>query len=150
MATRKTRRIQMLMFGAVLLVGSGLLVSAAFRDSIVFFFSPTELLAEARSPDRVLRVGGLVVVGSLVRGEGQISSFEITDGNGTVAVSYDRILPDLFGEGQGVVAAGYLRNGAFEATEVLAKHDENYIPKEVVDVLKEQGHWEGKEAGSGN
>jgi cytochrome c-type biogenesis protein CcmE len=143
MATRKTRRIQMLMFGAVLMVGSALLVSVAFRDSIVFFFSPTELLAEAHSPDRILRVGGLVVVGSLVRGEGEISSFEITDGNGTVAVSYDQTLPDLFGEGQGVVAEGYLRNGAFEATEVLAKHDENYIPKEVVDVLKEQGHWEG-------
>ena len=136
----------MLVFGAVLLGASAMLVSFAFRDSIVFFFSPTELLAEQRRPDQLLRVGGLVVTGSLVRGEGEAATFDITDGNGVVAVSYNGVLPDLFDEGQGVVAEGYLRNGAFEATEVLAKHDENYIPKEVADALKEQGLWEGSEA----
>ena len=146
MATRKTRRIQMMVFGAVLLGASALLVSFAFRDAIVFFFSPTELLAEQRRPDQLLRVGGLVVTGTLVRGESETATFDITDGNGIVAVSYTGVLPDLFAEGQGVVAEGYLRDGAFTATEVLAKHDENYIPKEVVDALKEQGHWEAEEA----
>jgi cytochrome c-type biogenesis protein CcmE len=142
MATRKTRRIQMLVFGAVLLGASAMLVSFAFRDAIVFFFSPTELLAEQRRPDQLLRVGGLVVTGSLVRGEGKAATFDITDGNGVVAVSYTGVLPDLFDEGQGVVAEGYMRNGVFEATEVLAKHDENYMPKEVADALKAQGLWE--------
>ncbi len=145
MATRKTRRIQMMVLGAVLLAASALLVSFAFRDAIVFFFSPTELLAEQRRPDQLLRVGGLVVTGSLVRGESETASFEITDGNGTVAVSYTGVLPDLFGEGQGVVAEGYMRNGVFQATEVLAKHDENYIPREVVEALKAQGYWEAEE-----
>ena len=145
MVTRKTRRIQMLVFGAVLLGASAMLVSFAFRDSIVFFFSPTELLAEQRRPDQLLRVGGLVVNGSLVRGEGEASTFEITDGNGVVAVSYTGVLPDLFNEGQGVVSEGYLRDGTFQATEVLAKHDENNIPTEVVEALKEQGLWEADE-----
>ena len=145
MATRKTRRIQMMVLGAVLLAASALLVSFAFRDAIVFFFSPTELLAEQRRPDQLLRVGGLVVTGSLVRGESETASFEITDGNGTVAVSYTGVLPDLFAEGQGVVTEGYLRDGIFTATEVLAKHDENYIPREVVEALKAQGHWEGED-----
>jgi cytochrome c-type biogenesis protein CcmE len=145
MATRKTRRIQMMVFGAVLLGASALLVSFAFRDAIVFFFSPTELLAEQRRPDQLLRVGGLVVTGSLVRGESETASFDVTDGNGTVPVTFKGVLPDLFAEGQGVVAEGYLRDGTFQATDVLAKHDENYIPKEVVDALKEQGHWEADE-----
>jgi cytochrome c-type biogenesis protein CcmE len=150
MATKKTRRIQMMVFGAVLLGASALLVSFAFRDAIVFFFSPTELLAEQRRPDQLLRVGGLVVTGTLVRGESETATFEITDGNGVVPVSYTGVLPDLFAEGQGVVAEGYLRDGTFAATEVLAKHDENYIPKEVVDALKEQGHWEAdKQDGGG-
>jgi cytochrome c-type biogenesis protein CcmE len=145
MVTRKTRRIQMMVFGAVLLGASALLISFAFRDASVFFFSPTELGAEQRRPDQLLRVGGLVVTGSLVRGESETASFEVTDGNGTVAVTFRGVLPDLFAEGQGVVAEGYLRDSVFQATDVLAKHDENYIPKEVVDALKEQGHWEADE-----
>lgn len=136
----------MLGLGAVLLAASALLVSFAFRDAIVFFFSPTELLAEQRRPDQLLRVGGLVVAGSLVRGESETARFEVTDGNGVLAVTYKGVLPDLFAEGQGVVAEGYLRGGTFEATEVLAKHDENYIPREVVDALKEQGHWQSDQA----
>ena len=147
MVTKKTRRIRMMVLGAVLLASSALLVSFAFRDAIVFFFSPTELLAEQRRPDQLLRVGGLVVTGTLVRGESATATatFDITDGNATVAVSYTGVLPDLFAEGQGVVTEGYLRDGAFVATEVLAQHDENYIPREVVQALKAQGHWEGEE-----
>ena len=145
MVTKKTRRIRMMMLGAVLLAASALLVSFAFRDAIVFFFSPTELLAEQRRPDQLLRVGGLVVTGSLVRGEGLTATFDITDGNGTVSVSYTGILPPIFGEGEGVVAKGYLRDGAFQATEVLAKHDAKYIPREVVEALKAQGQWKGEE-----
>lgn len=146
MTRRKTRRIQMLALGAVLLAGSALLVSLAFRDAIVFFFSPTELMAEQRRPDQLLRVGGLVEKGSLKRGEGKTARFVVTDGNSAVPVTYTGVLPDLFAEEQGVVAEGYLRNGTFEAVEVLAKHDENYVPKEVVEALKAQGHWEGGDA----
>ena len=99
----------------------------------------------APAPAPLRRGGGLWVAGSLVRGAGETSSFEITDGNGTVVVSYKGVLPDLFAEGQGVVTEGYLRDGTFIATEVLAKHDENYIPREVVAALKAQGHWEAEE-----
>ena len=150
MTSKKTRRIQMLAFGAVLLAGAALLVSVAFRDAIVFFFSPTELMAEQRRSDQLLRVGGLVLEGSLVRGESETARFSVTDGNSTIPVTYTGVLPDLFAEGQGVVAEGYLRDGTFEATEVLAKHDENYVPKEVVDALKEQDHWEGAGTGGGD
>ncbi|MEM1275654.1 MAG: cytochrome c maturation protein CcmE [Pseudomonadota bacterium] len=138
---KKRRRIQMLLLGAVLLIGSAGLVSVAFRDAIVFFFSPTELMAEERRPDQLLRVGGLVVEGSWQRGQSETNIFEVTDGNGVVEVAFTGVLPDLFREGQGIVAEGYLRNGRFEASEVLAKHDENYMPKEVADALKEQGHF---------
>ena len=147
MATsRKTRRIRMIAFGAVLLVASTALMSVAFRDTIVFFFSPTELMAEERRPDQRLRVGGLVAGGSVIRGTSETVSFDVTDGNRTVQVSYTGVLPDLFREGQGVVAEGYFRDGRFQAVEVLAKHDENYVPKEVADALKEQGHWQKEDA----
>ncbi len=138
---KKKRRIQMLALGAVLLIGSAVLVSFAFRDAIVFFLSPTELLAQERAPDQRLRVGGLVVDGSWQRGEGKTNVFEVTDGNGVVEIAFVGVLPDLFREGQGIVAEGYFRDGRFEAAEVLAKHDENYMPKEVADALKEQGHF---------
>ncbi|MEM7506475.1 MAG: cytochrome c maturation protein CcmE [Pseudomonadota bacterium] len=142
---KKKRRIQMLVLGAVLLTGSALLVSFAFRDAIVFFFSPTELLAAEHRPDQLLRVGGLVVEGSWQRGESETNIFEVTDGNGVVQVAFTGVLPDLFREGQGIVAEGYLRDGRFEASEVLAKHDENYMPKEVADALREQGHFRAEE-----
>ncbi|MEL6476750.1 MAG: cytochrome c maturation protein CcmE [Pseudomonadota bacterium] len=138
---KKKRRIQMLVLGAVLLAASAVLVSVAFRDAIVFFFSPTELMAEERRPDQLLRVGGLVVEGSWQRGSGETNVFEVTDGNGVVEIAFTGVLPDLFREGQGIVAEGYLKGGRFEASEVLAKHDENYMPKEVADALKEQGHF---------
>lgn len=136
---KKKRRMRMLLLGAGLLAGSAVLVSMAFRETIVFFFSPTELMAEERRPDRLLRVGGLVVDGSWRRGETDV--FEVTDGNGIIEVAYKGVLPDLFREGQGVVAEGYLRNGRFEASKVLAKHDENYRPREVADALREHGRF---------
>jgi cytochrome c-type biogenesis protein CcmE len=140
--TRKARRIQMLVFGGVLLAGAAGLVGFMAQDAIAFFKSPTELTAEAWRPDQLLRVGGLVVEGSR-RDEGPTHRFDVTDGAATVTVAFTGVLPDLFREGQGIVAQGYWRNGTFEATEVLAKHDENYMPKEVADALKAQGHWEG-------
>ncbi len=146
--TRKTRRIQMLIFGGLMLATATALVSFAFRDTIVFFFSPTELMAEAHRPDRLLRVGGLVEKGSVKRGEGRTVSFTVTDGKTAVEVHYTGVLPDLFAEGQGVVAEGYFRDGRFEATEVLAKHDEKYMPREVAEALKKQGHWQGERAGT--
>ena len=140
--TKKARRIQMLVFGGVLLAGAAGLVGFLAQDAIAFFKSPSELTAEAFGPDQLLRVGGLVVEGSRTD-QGPTHRFNVTDGNATVAVAYTGILPDLFREGQGVVAQGYWRNGTFEATEVLAKHDENYMPREVAAALKAQGHWEG-------
>lgn len=143
MATsRKTRRMRIIAFGGVLLAASAALVGFAFNDTIAFFKTPTDLLAERHSPDQRLRIGGLVAEGSVVRGASETATFDVTDGNGTVRVSYTGVLPDLFREGQGVVAEGYYRDGSFQAVEVLAKHDENYIPKEVADALKEQGHWQ--------
>ena len=140
--TRKARRIQMLALGGVLLVGAAGLFGFLAQDAIAFFKSPTELVAASHRPDQLLRVGGLVVEGSS-RTAGPTHRFDITDGNGTVTVAFTGVLPDLFREGQGIVAEGYWRGGTFEATEVLAKHDENYMPKEVADALRAQGHWEG-------
>ena len=141
MRTRKARRIQMLVFGGMLLAGAAGLVGFMAQDAIAFFKSPTELVSESWRADQLLRVGGLVVEGTTAD-EGSTHRFDVTDGASTVTVSYTGILPDLFREGQGVVAQGYWRGGVFEANEVLAKHDENYMPREVADALKEQGHWE--------
>ncbi|MEM1383255.1 MAG: cytochrome c maturation protein CcmE [Pseudomonadota bacterium] len=143
---KKARRVQMLLVGAVLMAGATGLMSYAFRDTIAFFKSPTELVEGTFREDQRLRLGGLVVEGSRAA-EGPTHLFELTDGNGVVAVAFTGVLPDLFREGQGIVAEGYWRGGRFEAVEVLAKHDENYMPKEVADALKEQGHWQ-EEPGS--
>ena len=148
--TRKARRIRMIAFGAVLLGAATLMMGYAFQNSIAFFFSPTELIAEEHRPDRLLRLGGLVADGSVVRGTSEEVRFDVTDGNATVTVRYTGVLPDLFREGQGVVTEGYYRGDGFEAVEVLAKHDENYVPKEVADALKKQGHWQGTGDGSGD
>jgi len=139
--TKKARRIRMLVFGGVLMVAAAVLVSVAFRDAIVFFFSPSELMAAEQRPDQRLRLGGLVAEGSLVRGQGETVRFDVTDGAETIPVEYTGVLPDLFREGQGVIAEGHMRDGRFVAAEVLAKHDENYMPKEVAEALREQGHF---------
>ncbi len=140
--SKKTRRIQMLVVGAVLLVGAAGLFGFLAQDAIAFFKSPTELRAESFREDQLLRVGGLVVTGSLSQ-TGSAHDFEVTDGGATVPVSFKGVLPDLFREGQGIVAEGYWRGGTFHASEVLAKHDENYMPREVADALREQGHYKG-------
>ena len=141
---KKRRRVQVLVLACVALAISTGLIGYAMRDGINFFRSPTEVLAEPPSETELFRIGGLVEVGSLVRGEGETIAFNVTDGGAVVPVTYTGILPDLFEEGQGMVGQGRYINGTFEAVEILAKHDETYMPKEVVDVLKEQGVWEGE------
>ncbi len=136
---KKQRRIQIIALAAVALIGATGLVGYAMRDGINFFRSPSQVLSEPPSPGETFRIGGLVVEGSIVRGTGTEVSFAVTDTNATVPVRYTGILPDLFAEGQGMVALGKMEGDTFVATEVLAKHDETYMPKEVVDALKEQG-----------
>jgi cytochrome c-type biogenesis protein CcmE len=127
------------------------MVLAAFNENLVFFYSPSELAAQAVPPARRIRIGGLVEENSVARGaDGRRVTFRVTDGNRELAIVYDGILPDLFREGQGVVAEGSLRaDGFFAASEVLAKHDEKYMPREVADALKKAGRWqEGQPGGT--
>jgi cytochrome c-type biogenesis protein CcmE len=140
--TRKRRRL-ILIGGAlcVLAAAVGLMLNA-FRDSIVFFNSPTDVAEKHIPPGTRIRIGGLVKAGSLVRGDDLKIRFDVTDGNRDIAVAYQGVLPDLFREGQGVVAEGALDSGGlFDADTILAKHDENYMPKEVADALKKSGRW---------
>jgi cytochrome c-type biogenesis protein CcmE len=149
--TRKQRRgILIGTCVAVLCVAVGL-VLFAMRDSIVFFYSPSEVTEMGIAPGTRFRLGGLVEMGSVVRGEGTTVRFVVTDQAKTLTVTYTGVLPDLFREGQGVVAEGMLEpDGVFHADNVLAKHDENYMPPEVAKKLKAQGVWrEGDEAGAG-
>ena len=140
--TRKGRRLALIGTGlAVLAVAAGL-VLFALRDSIVFFHSPAEIAEKGVKPGTRLRLGGLVRPGSIERGPGQTVKFDVTDGRGVLTVSYTGILPDLFREGQGIVAEGVLADAkSFRADSVLAKHDESYMPREVADALKKQGLW---------
>jgi cytochrome c-type biogenesis protein CcmE len=122
------------------------LVLFALRDSIVFFYTPSEVAEKGLATGQRFRLGGLVEDGSVKRSEGTTVSFVITDKRSTLPVTYTGVLPDLFREGQGVVAEGMLTNdGVFHADSVLAKHDENYMPPEVAKKLKEQGVWRGDE-----
>lgn len=140
--TRKQRRFALIGTGLAVVAVAVALVLSALRDSIVFFNSPTDVVEKQIAPGMRIRLGGLVKSGSLVRGGELAVRFEVTDGNRTIPVTYQGILPDLFREGQGVVAEGALDPaGVFKADSVLAKHDENYMPKEVADALKKQGHW---------
>lgn len=136
---KKKRRIQVIIVAAVALALSTVLIGYAMRDGINFFRSPSQVIAEPPAPNEVFRIGGLVEEGSLVRGEGKTVTFRVTDGGETVAVAFTGVLPDLFEENQGMVGTGRYVNGVFEASEILAKHDETYMPKEVIDALKEQG-----------
>lgn len=136
---KKQRRIQVILIATVALALSVGLIGYAMRDGINFFRSPSEVLAEPPAATEVFRIGGLVLEGSLIRGQGEAITFSVTDGNGVVPVTYTGVLPDLFEENQGMIGTGRYINGTFEATEILAKHDETYMPKEVVDALKEQG-----------
>ncbi len=143
---KKQRRIQIIALAAVALLGATGLVGYAMRDGINFFRSPSQVMSEPPSAGETFRIGGLVVEGSIQRGQGTEVSFAVTDTNATVPVRYTGILPDLFSEGQGMVALGKMEGDTFVATEVLAKHDETYMPQEVIDSLKEQGVYVDPEA----
>jgi cytochrome c-type biogenesis protein CcmE len=140
--SRKQRRLVLIAVAGGVLAVATALVLVALRDSIVFFNSPTDVVEKHVAPGTKIRLGGLVSSGSVKR-DGELRvRFEVTDGNRSIQVAYRGILPDLFREGQGVVAEGALdADGVFNADTVLAKHDENYMPKEVADALKRQGHW---------
>jgi cytochrome c-type biogenesis protein CcmE len=140
--SRKQRRLAMIGAALGVLGLAAALVLNAIRESIVFFNSPTDIADKHVRPGTRIRLGGLVAAGSLQRTDPVNVRFEVTDGNRTIQVSYHGVLPDLFREGQGVVAEGALdAAGAFRADTVLAKHDERYMPKDVADALKRQGHW---------
>ncbi len=140
--TRKQRRSVLIGLSLSVLGLAVGLVLYALSDSIVFFYSPTDVVEKKIPPGQRFRLGGLVEVGSVQRGESTKVRFAVTDTNKSITVVYDGILPDLFREGQGVVTEGRLNaEGLFVADSVLAKHDENYMPPEVADALKRQGHW---------
>ena len=140
--TRKQRRLTMIGGSLAVLAVAAALVLNALRNSIVFFSTPVMVAEEHIPAGRRFRLGGLVLAGSLVRGHNLAVSFKVSDGSATLPVAYKGILPDLFREGQGVVTEGALdSSGVFQADTVLAKHDETYMPKEVADALKKQGHW---------
>ena len=148
---KKRRRVQIILLAFVALALSTGLIGYAMRDGINLFRSPTQVLETPPGETEVFRIGGLVAMDSLVRGEGETITFLVTDGTSDVPVHYTGILPDLFGEGQGMVGQGRYINGVFEASEILAKHDESYMPKEVIEALKEQGVYvapDGSEAGN--
>ena len=136
---KKRRRVQVILFAFVLVFASVALVGYAMRDGINFFRSPSQVVSEPPAAGEVFRIGGLVETGSLVRGQGETVTFAVTDTNQTVPVRFTGVLPDLFAEGAGMVGTGSMEGDTFVATEILAKHDETYMPKEVVDALKEQG-----------
>ena len=142
MNPRKRRRLA---FAVALLVagaGGAALVVAALKDNVLYFYSPSDVTAKHVQPGVDFRIGGLVEKGSVVKGPKAAIHFVVTDGRARVPVAYDGVLPDLFREGQGVVAMGTMTDGGvFNASEILAKHDEKYMPPEVVDALKRSGHW---------
>lgn len=146
--SRKQKRLAIIAgLGLVLAIAAGLILSA-LRDEIVFFYAPTELIAKGVPPGQSVRIGGLVKAGSWMK-SGQTSTFVVTDGESDTKVTFVGILPDLFREGQGVIAEGALTaDGSFAATNVLAKHDEKYIPKEIADTLKARGEWRTETAGA--
>lgn len=143
--TRKQKRLGVIAgLGVILALAAGLILTA-LRDQIVFFYSPTEIAEAGISPGTPIRLGGLVLEDSWQQ-DGETNVFVVHDGAGEMTARFTGILPDLFREGQGVVAEGSVQSdGTFLATNVLAKHDENYMPREVADALRERGVWEGEE-----
>ncbi|MGK6315228.1 cytochrome c maturation protein CcmE [Neorhizobium sp. DT-125] len=141
--TRKQKRLAVIAGGMSFIIVAVLLVMFAFSQSVAYFFMPADIATADIKPGTRIRLGGLVAEGSVKRGQGSTVSFTVTDGSGNVPVTYTGILPDLFREGQGVVTEGAFDAASHEfvADSVLAKHDENYMPKEVADRLKEQGVW---------
>ncbi len=145
---KKKRRIQIVSLAAVALVISTGLIGYAMRDGINFFRSPSQVMQDPPRETETFRIGGLVEQGTLLRGQGHEIRFSVTDGGASVPVVFVGVLPDLFDENQGMVGTGRYVNGVFEASEILAKHDETYMPKEVIDALKEQGVYQEEKAGS--
>jgi cytochrome c-type biogenesis protein CcmE len=141
--TRRGRRLALIAAALAVVGGAAGLALYALSDSIVFFYSPSEVVEKAMRPGARLRVGGLVKAGSLVKSAGERVAFVVTDGANNVSVSYQGLLPDLFREGQGVVAEGVLAApDQLRADTILAKHDERYMPREVVEALKKEGRWQ--------
>jgi cytochrome c-type biogenesis protein CcmE len=150
--TRKQRRLILIGSGMAVLAIAVALMLNAFRDSIVFFNSPSDVVEKHVIAGTRIRLGGLVKTGSVIHGNNLSVRFEVTDGKNGIPVNYRGVLPDLFREGQGVIAEGALdAGGTFNADSILAKHDETYMPKEVADALKRSGHWKddyGRQAGA--
>jgi len=142
MTNRKKKRLAILVVALTALGGATAMVLAAFRDNLVFFYSPSDLVARPSLADGRIRIGGLVETQSVDHEDGREVTFRVTDGKTDINVSYDGVLPDLFREGQGVVAEGRIKNGVFLASTILAKHDEKYMPPEVAAALKKSGHWQ--------
>lgn len=138
---RKYKRLSFVGLALLLLATATALILSAFEENIVFFQSPTDVITKPVSPNKRFRLGGLVEEGSVIKEDDAVVTFRITDMVNTVKVSYRGILPDLFREGQGVVTEGVFVSGVFTADEVLAKHDETYMPPEVADALKKSGKW---------
>ena len=136
---KKKRRVQIVSIAFVALAVATILIGFAMKDGINFFKSPTQVIEVTPNPNEVFRIGGLVEEGTLLRGVGETISFYVTDGNESVSVKFTGLLPDLFAENQGMVSTGKYIDGIFYASEILAKHDETYMPSEVIDALKEQG-----------
>ncbi len=136
---KKQRRIQVIALAAVSMVAAFGAFYIAAPDALQFFRAPSEVVESPPPETEVFRIGGLVEEGTLVRGQGETVTFSVTDGGASVPVAYTGVLPDLFGEGEGMVGTGRLVDGVFEASEILARHDETYMPAEVIDALKEQG-----------
>ncbi|NMJ41188.1 cytochrome c maturation protein CcmE [Roseomonas sp. JC162] len=144
--TRKKRRLMILLLAGLGLGTATALTLTAFQDNLVFFLSPSDVLAQRPPGERAFRLGGLVEAGSVERHTGAdgrpSATFRVTDGPSAITVTYSGVLPDLFREGQGVVTLGKLQpDGSFRASEVLARHDETYMPPEVADALRRAGHW---------
>ncbi len=136
---KKRRRVQLVVIGAALLVIATGIIGYAMRDGIEFFRSPSQIVTDPPGAGERFRLGGLVEDGSVMRGQDAQVRFTVTDGGAETPVVFSGILPDLFREGQGVITTGRLEGGVFIASEVLARHDESYMPREVADALKEQG-----------
>lgn len=147
--TRKQKRLAVIGGGMSFIIAAVLLVMFAFSQSVAYFYMPADLSSNPIAPGTIIRLGGLVDKGSVIRGDGTTVRFAVTDGKDTVNVKFTGILPDLFREGQGVVTEGRFESGTnvFIADNVLAKHDERYMPKEVADKLKAEGVWQGQDQG---
>ena len=143
---KKQRRIQVIVAAFAALAISTALIGYALRDGINYFRAPSQVMEEPPAPTEVFRLGGLVEEGTLIRGQGDTVQFSVTDGGASIPVTFTGILPDLFEENQGMIGTGKYINGVFEASEILAKHDETYMPKEVMDALKEQGVYQEPES----